>query len=246
MTNDHISMYMDLDSLFDTRIATLYRLDVEKVMPAMMDGYFDRVFDEFSGYDPEVYAKAWKARDETTIENSAITGMVDAINFFAEKTLVARVGTPLRKQPKLELNIHPYVLSDACIDAIVLGLRAVTKNMIDIQIIDRPLSEITPEYVKSNYAIMVMYEYWEWLECHSENKNLLTTRCPNITLIGPAIVRSKEAWEEVKHNNVFDAIEQYSSVFIKLMLYPISSFCLNLSKRDEEAKKEAMKEASVK
>ena len=52
MTNDHISMYMDLDSLFDTRIATLYRLDVEKVMPAMMDGYFDRVFDEFSGYDP--------------------------------------------------------------------------------------------------------------------------------------------------------------------------------------------------
>lgn len=234
-------MYMDLDSLFDTRLATLYKLNPEKLMTAMHAGYFERTFDKFEGYDQEAYLEAWKNRDVNTIAQAGTTELIKAVNFFAEKTLLARVGTPLRKQPKLELNLHPYVLPEVAVSAIVLGLRAATKDLIDIQIIDRPLIQITPEYVKSNYAMMVMYEYWDWLEIHAENKNFLSVRCPNVALIGPAIVRSEEAWEEVKNSNVFEAIEQYSSVFIKLSLYPISSYCLNLERM---AQMNAMKETT--
>ena len=233
-----IGIYVSLDALFDTRLATIYKIAPDKVQEILATGYLQRNYDEFEGVDTEVYQRAYRERDAMTIANSVITDAPRMIKFFAEQTLKARVGTPFRMQPVVRINIHPYKLPEAAITSIIQGVRILTENLIDIEIIDIPLSELTPKHVKDNYATLVMYEYWEWLECHSENKNLATTFCPEITLIAPAIVRSKEAWNAVKDVDVYGAIEEYSSMFIKLNLYPVSAFSGNIQRKIETQEKE--------
>lgn len=227
---DFSTIYVDLDSLFDTRLSTLYKLDSQRVAGLLKNGYFSRDYDEFDGYDVETYHKAYQQRDASTIHHSSVTDVPRIILYFAEQTLKARASTPFVKQPRLHLNIYPYVLPEEAIVAIVEGVKLVTKGLIDIEIIDTPLEQITPSYVKKTYAMLVMYEYWNWLEIHAANRNFESTFCPEITLIGPAIVRSKTAWEQVKTVDIYPIIEQYSSMFIKLTLYPVTTFCVNIER----------------
>ena len=238
MIDDKIGIYVSLDALFDTRLATLHALAPEQVPLIMGNGYFSRDYDEFEGVDVEAFNKAYQARDAKTIANSLVTDVPRMIKFFAEQTLKARVGTPLRMQPVARINVHPYKLPETALSAIIEGVRILTDNLIDIEIIDMPLSNLTPLHVKEKYASMIMYEYWEWLEIQSANKNLENTFCPEITLIAPAIVRSKKAWEEVKDVDVYSVIEEYSSMFIKLNLYPVSAFSVNIKRMVEAQGKE--------
>lgn len=228
--SEFATIYVDLDSLFDTRLSVLYTLDSQRVAELLKHGYFGRDYDEFDGIDTEVYKKAYKERNVATIHHSSITGIPAVILYFAEQTLKARASTPFIMQPRLHLNIYPYTLPDEAIAVIIEGVRIITKGLLDIEIIDRPLDQITPSYVKDTYAVMVMYEYWEWLEIHSLNKNFESAFCPEVTLIGPAIVRSKDAWEQVKGVDIYPIIEQYSSMFIKLMLYPVTTFCVDIER----------------
>lgn len=230
MSDGLVRIYVDLDSLFDTRLATLHLLDPEKTLPLLRESYFKRDYDEFEGYDTEQYKNAWKTRDQETIRNSVVTDVPRLILFFAEKTLRARSSTPLVAQPLLHLNIHPYKLPESAINSIIHGVKLLTKGLIDIEVIDTPISQLTPKHIKERYTTMVMYEYWEWLEYHAQQKNFDNVFCPEITLIGPAIVRSKEAWEEVKVIDIYKVIEQYSSMFIKLTLYPVTTFSVNIER----------------
>lgn len=93
-----------------------------------------------------------------------------------------------------------------------------------------PYAELTPGYVKSKYVFVVMYEYWKWLETHSENKLLADVQLPEVTMIGPAILKSKEAAEKLSGINPFKAVEQYTSLYIKLSLYPISKFSVDIKR----------------
>ncbi len=225
-----IALYVGLDALFDTRLSTLYEIAPSAVPEILRTSYFDRNYDEFEGVDTEVFNKAYENRGIHTLRSVMITRAAEMLMFFIDKTLKARASTPFVMQPLIHLNIYPYKLSEDIINLITVGLHSLTKGMCDIEIIDKPLEEITPSYVKATYAIMIMYDYWNWLEKQSENKQLLTTSCVDIALIGPAIVRSKAIFEEVKNEEPYQAIELYTSMFIKLQLYPISFFSVNLEK----------------
>ena len=118
-----------------------------------------------------------------------------------------------------------------------LALRNVTDGLLDVEIVRMPLEEITPTFVKENFVQMVMYSYWEWLEVHSTNGNLKETQCPSVTLIGPAIIKSKEAAKQLKGIDVFTVIEDYTGLFIKLSLRPVDLFCLSFNRFKEWAPK---------
>lgn len=225
-----IAVYVGLDALFDTRLSTLYEVAADKVPEILRTSYFDRNYDEFEGVDVEVFNKAYENRGLHTLHNAMITRAAEMLMFFIDKTLKARASTPFVMQPLIHLNVYPYKLDEDVINLIIMGLRSLTKGMCDIEVIDRPLEEITPSYVKTTYAIMIMYDYWNWLERQSENKQLLSTNCADIALIGPAIVRSSSIFDEVKNEDPYQAIELYTSMFIKLQLYPISFFSVDLEK----------------
>ncbi len=236
MEEKAITMYVGLDALLDTRLATLYRLDRTKIDHLLINGYHSRKIDEFEGYDQAAFSDLYEKRDARTILNATLTAVWRIMLQFSLQTLTARVSTPLVAKPIIHINIHPYKLADDAIAAIVEGVRILTKSHSDIEIISLPLAEVTPEYVKKTYAFMVMYDYWNWLEAHSNENGFQKCTCPEVTLIGPDIVRSKKVLTEMQGVDVISAIEQYTSMFINLQLHSVSEFSVDLDRLVKNAK----------
>lgn len=224
------TIYVDIDALFDTRAATLNKFGIESAKKAIASNYYDRIYDEFEGIETTAYIEAYQRRDILTLKDAMVTPVARMIYLFAKQTLEALVSSPYRRQPKVFLNTYPYRLEEETVRYIVAGLRAITKNIIDVEVGYLTLEEITPRYVKQNYAVMVMYAYWDWLETHSQNQNLTQTQCPQVTLIGPRLVKSKEAAQKLSGQDAFTAIETYTGLFIKLQLYPVNVFCVDLNR----------------
>ena len=221
---EQASIYIELDALLDTRLATLFQLDPNKTQQTIQGGYFSRLYDEFEGFETEVFKQAYAQRNLSTLKDAVATQAVDFINFFSAQTLKALVTSPFRRQFRAVVNVYPYPLDDAVIPLLIQGLRAATKRMIDIEVVYLPLEEVSPQLLKSHYAVAVMYAYWDWLEVHSLNRNLEKVQCPEITLIGPALLKSKEAAHQLKEIDPFQVLERYTEPYIKLRLYPAEKF----------------------
>jgi len=234
-----VSFYADLDAVFDTRLAVLHRLGVEKAFEAITNGYFQRKYDEFHGVDTEAFKAAYAARDVSVLTQSMSTSVFDLIDLFIKETLSAVVSTPFRRQPKLIINTYPYILTEEQEHVLMHGFIARTKHLADIELISSPYEELTPDWVKRTCSHLAMYNYWDWLEVHSQNRLLESAKCTSIRLYGPQLVKSKEAMEQLKHESVFDAIETYSGMFIKLTLLPVQVFCTDLERYTKRHKPEA-------
>lgn len=232
------TIYVDLDSLFDTRAAVMAQFGMDIVEKNITGDYYERVYDEFEDIDPEAWKEAYASRNSNTLREAMVTPVARILHMFGKQTIAALIGSPFRRQPKVVINTYPYKLGHASIEAIISGVKAVTKGVLDIEVITVPLDVLTPSYVKTNYVTMVMYSYWEWLEVHSLNRNLVDEQCPAVTLIGPRLVKSKEAALKLTGQDVFTAIETYAGLFIKLQLHPIDVFCVDIDriKKQHEAK----------
>lgn len=228
MDFEPIKIYCDMDALLDTRLATLYRLNPSGVDEVIAQGYLSREYDEFPGYDIETYHTAYKERDGVTLSLAMMTEVILFIKYFADTTLKAIVSTPLRRQPELILNLHPYVIPTATKAEIVKALRYHTEDRLDITLVSWSIDEFTPAMIKKDFAAVVMYEYWLWLERHAENKNLETHQPTTTKMIGPAIVRSSKIAASLAGLRVFESIEHATKPLINLSLYPISKFSVDL------------------
>lgn len=235
MSNEFQSsnILVDLDSILDTRLATLQRLGTDAVQNALNNDYFTRIADEFENIDFKAeYAK----RDHKTLYQALVTPIISVINEFTQQTLTALVGSPFRRQPKLLLNIYPYQLDDQQTQAIVQGLAKVTLNTIDIEVVNLNPEEITPIYVKHNLAVMILYDYCQWLDIHSQNKNFLETQCPQVRLVVPLLLRSKNVIDTIPLAEAVDAVERYASLFIRLMFHPVQEFSVDIRRMRSQEK----------
>lgn len=229
--------YIDLDTLFDTRMATIHQFGLEAVEKTYKGGYCDRISDEFDGVDTDKFNEAYRNRNIETLKQAMITPVVEVILQFAKQTLVALVSSPFRRQPKVIINIYPYKLSDEAVVSIITGMRIATERLMDIEVINMSPEELTPEYVKANFILMAMYDSIGWLDIHSKNQNLVKTQCPQVTLIAPELFRSKEALRTISVEMATTAIEKHASLFIKLILYPMRTFCIDMNRMKASIKK---------
>jgi len=233
------TLYVELDALFDTRMVVLKSFGLDAIETHVPRGYYTRVIDSFGDITLEAFEERYAKRNINTLREALITPVAGHIYDFARRTLIALVSSPFRRQPKVFVNTYPYQLDEVSAASIVEGLKIVTKNTIDIEVAYLPLEKITPQYVKDNYIQMVMYSYWEWLETHAKNKNWETTRCPEITLIGPRVIRSMSALRDAKVRDVFGVVETYSRVFVKLQLYPVNFFSADVTRIKERLKEKS-------
>lgn len=229
---EYATIMVTMDALLDTRLATLFMMSPEKTQALLESGnYHSRTVDEFEGFDREEFKQRYAARDLHTLRHAMLTGVMRIINYFNKQTLKAILNTPLMKQSRLELNIWPYVdLPDELTVPILNALRALTGDKIDIALVNYSYEELTPSYVQSSYVAMVMYDYWNWLEVHSVNKNLVRTQIPNVALVGPQLIKDSESAEELKYTNTWEIIEKYSRPYVNLQLFPIMGFSTDLDR----------------
>jgi hypothetical protein len=227
-------LLIDLDCLLDTRLSILFNLLDDGVGAILANGYHSRKEDAFDGVDTAAFRTHYRRRDKAVLKNAIATPLLQFVKEFALETYHNNINTPFNMLPKIILNIHPYVLSDEEINTIVKMLIMATGQFADIEVIDMSMEEITPRYLNYNVSVVVMYEYYKWLEHHSQTKAFKKTTCPDIMMIGPALyfngLPSAVMQEKARRLNTtgFAAMETTAEPLIKLKLFPVSFFSIAL------------------
>lgn len=244
------TLYVELDTLFDTRLATLYSFGETRFKMAFTERYYTRISDDFPGITREEFNAVYAKRSKETIRNAvtlaqtfashkshmrrtdAMTPVIQLIIEFVLATTHQIQSSPFHYKPKIVLNTYPYEFTDEEAMGFIMALRALTGEKADIEVITRSMEEVTPRYLKQDVALAVMYDYISWLEYHAAHGFQQLT-CPEVTLTAPKLIVNAAEWPQLvsaaKDANlvtIFQGIEMQASPMIGLRLHPVETFCL--------------------
>ena len=217
------TILVDLDSILDTRLGVLSELDDDK-LKKVMEMYHTRDIDEFPYYSFNRFKENYDKRDKSILSNSLITPVMFLVIEFVNKTLMQILNSPFHYKPKIIVNVHPYDLSEEEINDIIKLIVLKTDKNCDVEVINKSVGDITVGYVKENISIMVMYEYYKWIEYHSVNKAFTKLTCPDINLFAPAIYFKPKQPRDDNKEDPFSSMEEIVKPLIGLKLFPIEYF----------------------
>lgn len=233
MTVQYSSLYVELDGLLDTRLATLLLMGEDKALDAVKAGYLTRDLEEFPVSMTD-WRKRYAQRDRFTLKESGVTKLMTALKEFVLATRHT-ADTPYPIEPKIYLNIYPYKLLDEEIKNIVQMVAIALNGQCDIEVLDLPPEEITPTYVKQTFSVMYMYRGIDWLEHHAQSEAFKQSTCPEVCLFVPAIYfngrPSKSALDEAERLKMpaFKVVEQAAAPLIMLRFIPSGDFSIALT-----------------
>lgn len=195
MATEQSSILVTLDSLLDTRLGTIAKINDEVFNKIVLDEkYHTRDTDVFEDIDIVVYKETYSNRNVETLSKSLLTNIIlvlrDIISGLEKQAIMA----PHNADTSVVINVYPYVLIDEELSEISKAISMHLSDLVKINFINMSPKELTPLYCKSNFAVMIMYDYGEWLETNAEL--FLVTQIPEITLFIPAIYFINKPTEE--------------------------------------------------
>lgn len=228
------TLFVGLDALFDTRMATLWTFGEPILQRALTAGYYTRVHDRFPGLSEAEYFSKYAARDNQILESAAaaalFTPVLNLITSFVATVNSQNQHSPTPAPPRILVATHPYSPSEELGRGIVRGLVEHTAGKADIGLTPIQPEELTPRFVRDELSLLILYDYLDWAEYHCETKAFLHTNCPDVGLIVPRV------WPKLYQKPVtpptikadgpdpFSALEQALEIFIKVAHQPIELF----------------------
>jgi hypothetical protein len=207
------TILIELDALLDTRLGTLrHRMGVEYAQQILTPDYLVREIDAFEGIDSASFKQMYAARNEETLQCSSITGLVtrlkDLTTFLSELAIVSPEFTGIA----VAVNVWPYRLSQAVLRDIGKSVSVWTGGHVPVELVNIAPQDLTPNYVKSNLAMLFMYDYGSWMETQSAAFH--ETLIPEIHLIAPAMYFN----EKPDTNELKDIVRQAAHPFQATMM----------------------------
>jgi hypothetical protein len=230
-------IYVELDSLLDTRIGTIVKLYGDDVALAVLeDNYHNRQSDIFKDVDPAIYKKAYAERDTDTLQYSHVTDIICILQKMVGELTKQALSRPYHNGCRIYVNTHPYDLTEEEHKEIIaavkswVGLFSEANVITEVITISLSLDKLIPTYCRDNFSGMIMYEYEPWFAVQC--KALSITPLPSVTLYVPAIYFEKvPTEEEIKEciklvAHPFHAVEIAARPFIGLEFIDIDHFSL--------------------
>lgn len=227
-------IYVDIDALLDTRIATLHLVHPSLVKEAFDNGYFTRKQDAFKSLDKKSFKELYETRDSDILENAIYTKILLLIQDMVDKSVEQALTTPHVTKVILYINTHPYKLSEQEEASIVEAMAHYTKGLADIHIFNMTEKELTPEFCLNNLSVLIKYDYAEWFDYHCKTEGVKKFPLTELTLIVPELFFNRLPTEqEIRENeknkiDPFRAVEIFFSPLITIKTMPIEMFCLDL------------------
>lgn len=170
---------VDLDTLLDTRLGVVNFVSKEAASYLIKnEAYWDRENDFWEPLTGGLitqaqFDEAWAARggnnSADVLNGSVLSGIQPFIMRVLTEDLVNRanlMGDDM-DDVGITVNTWPYSLSLNEIE----DMRDITEYLfgpIHIEIVDIPLSEITPEFLDKHFSAVVTYNFLEWIKLHYE------------------------------------------------------------------------------
>ena len=178
------AIYLELDSLVDTRLALLYSLS-EKTAIEVLPDYHLRRNDIFGNIPYRLFEELYKLRKKNILEFAIPTKILDILGMMvAEKRGdVRNIGDKY----KLYLNTYPYVLTKEEQDRFS---EVITRFIPDlfVECIYETQYSLTPKFITDkDISDIIMYNGLEWLEKQISLFNIVEHPLINRSLVVPAI-----------------------------------------------------------
>lgn len=237
---------IELDCLFDMRLAALARLGDDALINAFKGNYYNRLSDNFEGVDLDAYKAIYDNRDKALLKDAVITKISKFLKEFVLGTFSNVNNGPFHMRPSILVNCYPYNLLDQEVAMIVLGVRQLTGDLCDIECVSVSPEQLTPLYVKVNLTALIIYEYDKWLEIHALTGDWRKHTAPDVTVLAPRISMIRGIKDAAIKDETFEMVEKQCGPFINLKLLPAEHFSLILRPEHfEKARKQANEEKTT-
>lgn len=224
------TLFVELDSIFDTRLATLYNKfgeDINKILPI----YKKRNIDSFTPLINNAdFIELYRKRDKDTLRNSLLTPVFPMLEDFVIKAINDLRTNPYPQPPKIILNTHPYNLTLEEKQLFLNLILSKTGDKVDIEIVDMPNKDINPKYLSENVELLIKYDYTEWFEDQALHNTYIDHKCPDVKLITPGILcmDNKSLLEviEQEKKSPMSALDSFKFIFADLIEIEFSNASL--------------------
>lgn len=215
------NILVSLDSLLDTRLATLHRVNPDEAERILSNGYRTRESDQWVNFSEEIsqdkYNEAYVSRDIDTLKASRPTSIVPVINQITNSLGKAAIQAPFIERIRVDVNVYPYRMDDKLKEMIAGAVNEWVSVDTIVSIVDMPPSEVTPMFLDRHYAGMILYDFDEWLNCHHEQ--LIESPIPTVTVIAPALYLNEKPTEVDLKIEGSDSISAFAALEMALMEY---------------------------
>ena len=180
---------VDLDAIQDTRLGTLARID--PTLPRLMgQRYWDRLSDDFETLTQgkvtnRSFQEAYKSRNTETLKQSIASGTVHYLGLCTRTLQSMGTGPEQIDDICVTVNLYPYTLSEGEQESLIEALRTFLALSTKIDVINKSVKELTPQYLNQNFDAYILYDFNEW-DSHNRT-NLIRNPMPEFTLMAPAL-----------------------------------------------------------
>lgn len=238
---DADNIYLDLDTILDTRMGTLAVLGEEHAVAALDSGrYHRRLIDEFHNVPKQVFREAYAKRDIETLKRSVLSNVVFFLRRLIKDSLLEAVLNQRVEKMCFTVNVYPYDFSDPGLVEMLIGcIRFHTYSTSSVQIVSLSNEELTPEFCESNYQIMIRYEWVNWVDKHKaffEKKGI-----PGVSIVVPELFYDEVPTQDdidrldMKKQNPFRMTETITAPLFRLKHMPVSLFSIHEDIKKENA-----------
>lgn len=231
--NDTENIYLDLDTILDTRLGTLAVMGDEYPIQALNSGnYHKRLLDEFNGISVHEFREAYAKRDLETLKRSVLTNVTFFLRRLIKDSLMSAVIQQRVERMCFTVNVYPYDFTDPDLVEMLIGcIRFHTYSTSNVHIVSIPDEELTPEFIDKNYQIMIRYDWVNWVNKHKvyfEKRGI-----PNVTVVVPELFYDAIPTQDdidrlnLKKQNPFTMTESVTAALFRLKHMPVSLFSIH-------------------
>lgn len=237
-------IYVELDCLLDTRLATLFQIKPELVEIVLSKGYTNRDEDVFYGVSKEAFKEIYNARDKSVLVDALPTKCIKFITDLSIELSKQYIDSPYHEGGKLFINTWPYVLTEEESKAVIGVMIHKTAKMMDIELVHYSPEKLHPSYCGQHFAAMFMYDSGPWFDAHSKTKDLQKYKIPDVSLFMPSIYFGRKPSEEEIVNAIgkkmsgFEVWEISAKAFINATIVATEIFSVDMDLVVKHVKKQ--------
>lgn len=229
---NHKRLLVSLDSFLDTRLGTIAKYDLDAMNKLLFSGkYHTRDCDEFEVIDKDLYRALYKDRNVETLKKSVLTNMFSMLKQVLNTLELDGKRTPIPSKVSIDVNYYPYKLSENELKVMAASIaNHLNDDSIDVRMITASPEEMTVEFCKSRYNVMVMYDYEEWLNLIGKQFDDMVM--PEVYLFVPSIfVQDRPSDEKIKEitkesMHPMEALEFLAKPLVNLQLVDVKYFSI--------------------
>lgn len=252
-TRGSLGIYIDLDSILDTRLGTIAKHNKKDAVTLIEDvNYYTRIIDEFPqiGMTFKDFRRLYNKRDVEVLKESLMSNMGAILRDIVIDAMTKMDTQPFYKEIIIYLNIYPYQLSEKEQIEIGKALHVYVGDFPAIKMIYKKPYEVSPKWIADNILLVFMYDGTIWLQLISAY--FAKMRIPDVSIYMPAIFLTRTPTEKEykelevdydgKYDNYFQMYSDVGKMIIDMEYLPIDHYCIENNVYQELIDKEKKKD----